>query len=412
MISIYVHIPFCIKKCAYCDFLSFPSDDETISRYVDCLCNEIEKSQVEDRDVYSVFFGGGTPSILDGNQINQIMLKIIGRFNLLPDCEITIECNPGTATLEKLSSFYNSGINRLSIGLQSSNDEELKNIGRIHNYNQFLETYKMARDVGFENINIDIMSALPGQSIESYRDTLTKVVTLKPEHVSAYSLIIEEGTDFWGIYGDDACVSKTVTNIPKLPDEDAERAMYYMTKEVLDQFGYHRYEISNYALEGYECKHNKVYWTGGEYVAFGIGASSYMKGVRYNNISSVTEYMDIWGTSYGMSELDERCVSEYDDTDATADGAHNLHGSAHTDINVLSKKDRMEEYMFVGLRLMEGVSINRWKELFSCDINEVYGEVITSYVKRGMLAVDGDRIRLTDRGIDVSNVVLADFLLD
>lgn len=399
MISIYIHIPFCIKKCAYCDFLSFPSDDETIQRYVDCLCNEIGGCEADDRNVATIFFGGGTPSILEADQIEQLMAKIKSEFNITESAEISMECNPGTVTEEKLKGFLSAGINRLSIGLQSANDNELKNLGRIHNYEQFLFTYNTARKVGFKNINIDLMSALPGQTIDSFRESLTNVVELKPQHLSAYSLIIEEDTEFWGLYGDDKSVKSGDENLAKLPDEDAERAMYYLTKEVLDRFGYHRYEISNYALPGYECEHNKVYWTGGDYISFGIGTASFYKGTRYNNITDVAKYMDIWS---GDSEVekDQKNV------------AHEKNKNSHEDIHALSDKDKMEEYMFVGLRLMEGISISCFYSKFGLDMMDVYGNVISRYVKDGFLEIDGDRLKLTDKGIDVSNVILADYLQD
>ena len=417
MISIYIHIPFCIKKCAYCDFLSFPSDDETIQRYVDCLCNEIGGCEADDRNVATIFFGGGTPSILGADQIEQLMAKIKSEFNIIESAEISMECNPGTVTEEKLKGFLSAGINRLSIGLQSANDNELKNLGRIHNYEQFLFTYNTARKVGFKNINIDLMSALPGQTIDSFRESLTNVVGLKPQHLSAYSLIIEEDTEFWGLYGDDKSVKSGDENLAKLPDEDAERAMYYLTKEVLDRFGYHRYEISNYALPGYECEHNKVYWTGGDYISFGIGAASFYKGVRYNNISDVTRYLEIWSddkvAQKGEEVGIELVVTDKDIFDVKESGVFLLKNKlCHTDICQLTDKDLMEEYMFVGLRMMEGVSISGFENRFGISMNEVYCDIIKKYTKDDYLMIEGDRLMLTKKGIDVSNVILADFLLD
>ncbi|MBQ0027649.1 MAG: oxygen-independent coproporphyrinogen III oxidase [Lachnospiraceae bacterium] len=401
MISIYIHIPFCIKKCAYCDFLSFPSNEDTIEKYIDCLCNEIEGSEATGEEVGTIFFGGGTPSILTVRQLNRVMDKIKERFNLNGNCEATLECNPGTVSEEKLSGFYKAGINRLSIGLQSANDNELKYLGRIHTFNQFLFTYNTARKVGFKNINIDLMSAVPGQTTDSFRDTLTSVVALNPEHLSVYSLIIEEGTRFYDIYGDSACRDSQFSDVVKLPDEDAERAMYYMTKEVLDRFGYHRYEISNYAKEGYECRHNKVYWTGGDYVSFGIGAASFYKGIRYNNISDVTEYMKIW-------DIEERLETEKNRPDFEW-GICNK--KTHVDIHELSINEKMEEYMFVGLRLVKGINITCFQKVFKKDIRDVYGKVIDRYIDMDLMKLNGEWLSLTEKGIDVSNVVLADFLL-
>lgn len=411
MISLYIHIPFCIKKCRYCDFLSFKSDAETIERYVEALCKEIASTGVgvvganseepaQATIVETIFFGGGTPSVLSGEQIGKIMDIIKYKFNLSPKAEISMECNPGTAGLGKLIEYRKAGINRLSIGLQSGNDKELGYLGRIHSFRQFEETFKWARKAGFDNINIDIMSALPGQTLESYLDTLTKVVKRNPEHISAYSLIIEENSEFWDIYGDDAGVSDkkpvplsygeqclvALDGIPSLPDEQTEREMYYITKDVLSRSGYHRYEISNYSKPGYECRHNKVYWTGKNYIGFGIGAASYINGIRYKNIEAIEQYME-------YVECD-KCRSIY------------------IDENVLTLDERMEEFMFLGLRLTEGISKNEWRKNFGCEIEDVYGKKIEEFISDGLLQAKNDRIFLTDRGVDVSNIVLAEFLLE
>lgn len=381
VVSIYIHIPFCVRKCQYCDFLSFPCDKTVHEQYVDALCREIREytggvGGVEALkwpiNVATIFFGGGTPSLLTPALVGKILEEIKSKFNILDDAEISMECNPGTATLDNLREYRKLGINRLSIGLQSANDAELEALGRIHNYKQFEDTYAWAREAGFDNINIDLMSALPGQSLKSYLHSLTTAVKKRPEHISAYSLIIEENTPFWELYGDDSGVNN-------LPDEDTEREMYYATERLLAEAGYHRYEISNYALDGYECEHNKVYWTGGDYISFGIGASSYVDGARYNNISNIEEYIEMPGK--------------------------------HTDINKLSKEDMQEEYMFVGLRLMQGVSISGFMDKFGISMKEVYGHVIDRFIMEGLLEETGDRIRLTSRGIDVSNVVLSEFLL-
>lgn len=397
MISLYIHIPFCVKKCLYCDFLSFPcNSDELKEKYIESLCNEIELTEVSDLDVGSIFIGGGTPSILKPSYIERILDKIRQKYRLSIATEISLECNPGTASAENLIQLYRMGINRLSIGLQSTIDDELKVLGRIHNYEDFVNTFNWAREAGFANINVDIMSALPGQSLENYKNTVTNVVKMHPEHVSAYSLIVEENTVFNSIYGDDENVANNIDDriLAKLknlqlPDEDTERKMYYLTDELLSQAGYHRYEISNYALDGFECKHNKVYWTGGDYVSFGIGASSYYKNVRYNNISDINSYISAWSKKKLPDEKD-----------------------IYTDIMPLSEKDRMEEYMFVGLRLVKGVSIRRFEDIFGISMDEVYGDTLDKLSAQGVIVRENDTLRLTKRGIDVSNAVLCEFLLD
>lgn len=405
MLSIYVHIPFCLKKCKYCDFLSFCADETTIENYVEALCKEIDGSDskfgvgdnkfgVGDNElcgesghieVETIFFGGGTPSVLSGALICKIVNKIKNKFNLSPNAEISLECNPGTATFEKLLEYRQAGINRLSIGLQSTKEEELKALGRIHDFRQFLDTFSQARKAGFNNINVDIMSALPAQTTSSYLKTLTKVVELQPEHISAYSLIIEENTEFWDIYGGDSSVIKedgtyNESNELALPNEKTEREMYYLTKEVLKKSGYHQYEISNYAKDGFECRHNKVYWTGKNYIGFGIGAASYVNGIRYKNIEDINVYIK------------------------------NPHTKAEA--HKLSRNDKMEEFMFLGLRLTEGISKKSWQKLFGCEIESVYEKQLEKFKTQQLLEEKEDKILLTPRGVDVSNVVLAEFLLD
>ncbi len=380
-LGIYVHIPFCIRKCLYCDFLSDTADTNVRKQYIEALVNEICSCPLKDIDyksqytVDTIFFGGGTPSVLEGDQIDEIMKALAFRFDISKVREVTIECNPGTATLDKLESYKKSGINRLSIGLQSANDDELKTLGRIHDYKQFLETFKMAREAGFDNINIDLMSAIPGQSLDSYKDTLNKVISLTPEHISSYSLIIEEGTPFYDMYGESG---------PDEPDEDTEREMYYMTERLLNEAGYHRYEISNYSLEGYECRHNSSYWTGTDYIGLGIGAASLIDGVRYSNTSDLYSYMK------ACSKAAEVLTEEY---------------------RILSQNERMEEFMFLGLRMIRGISAKEFKERFSQDIYAVYAKPLEKLVKDGLIIINGDNIKLTSKGIDVSNTALANFLL-
>ena len=404
-LSLYIHIPFCIKKCRYCDFLSAPCDEDTRAAYIKALIREIRQSEYAGSRVSTVFFGGGTPSILRAEWLEEILDNVIEIFEVDENAEISIECNPGTVDKDKLGRLKDMGFNRLSIGLQSANDDELKYLGRIHDYEEFLETYKNAREVGFENINVDIMSALPGQTIDSYKDTLKKVISLGPEHISAYSLIIEEGTEFWDIYGDDGNTlteTEPAEGVLPLPDEDTERDMYYLTKKVLEEAGYHRYEISNYAKDGFECRHNKVYWTGDPYIGFGIGAASYADYVRWSNTDELYPYMK-------MLLKEGNLDMEWDDEDE--EEIFPLQTEWRCGYQKLGVNDRMEEFMIVGLRLMKGVSREKWKSLFGKDIEEVFGKQIKKSVEEGLLVTEGDDIRLSSKGIDVSNIVLARFLL-
>lgn len=385
-LSVYIHIPFCIRKCLYCDFLSAPATDEMRTRYLKCLSSEIERESHKycAYKVRTVFVGGGTPSLLSGNEMKQLLECVKLNYDVAEDAEITAEVNPGTVDLRKLEGYYEAGINRLSIGLQSADNKELQCLGRIHSYEEFLQTYENTVKSGFNNVNIDLMSAIPGQTVESYQKTLKAVLSLNPSptHISAYSLILEEGTPF----GD---------NPPELPDEEIDREMYKITDEMLKDSGYHRYEISNYAKEGYECIHNKVYWKRGDYVGFGIGAASLVDNVRFHNIADIEEYMG------QLEKYKEISLSE-------------LH--LKEDIQSLSVEEQMEEYMFLGLRLTEGISEKDFFETFQKSIHEVYPGLIAKLKKQGLIICEpedenGNRIKLSDFGLDVSNVVMAEFLL-
>ncbi|MBE5827873.1 MAG: oxygen-independent coproporphyrinogen III oxidase [Butyrivibrio sp.] len=394
-ISIYVHIPFCERKCLYCDFLSFAAGKEERDNYFEALLKEIKEAskEYEDRVVKTIFFGGGTPSFPEGEKLCDTLEAIKSAFNLSNDCEISIEVNPASAIYDKLCAFKEAGFNRLSIGAQSLNDDELKKLGRLHDSRMFAETFENARQAGFDNINIDVMSALPDQSFDSYMETLKKVVEMGPEHISAYSLIVEEGTPFYDMD-------------LHLPDEETDRAMYHETKRYLKEHGYHRYEISNYARDvsaenagngtfcgNYECAHNKVYWQRGNYLGLGLGAASMVDNVRWSNTRDMRRYVDF---SADMSSIKEN-------------------------LEELSFQSQMEEFMFLGLRLVRGVDVEEFRQLFSQDITEVYGDVIERYVKSGHLEIvsesDPDHytnqtcLRLTDTGLDVSNTIMADFLL-
>lgn len=394
-LSLYIHIPFCAVKCKYCDFLSFDGESYgTMLRYVDCLCQEIKLYApiADEYIVRSIFIGGGTPSLLDESLIVNIMAFIKRTFTLEKNVEVTIEANPGTLRHQKLNGYKQAGINRISIGLQSADDSMLKRLGRLHNYDQFVASYKAARRAGFDNINIDVMSGLPGQSIHSYVETLSKVIEYGPEHISAYSLSIEEGTPF----------ANDPSILDSLPPEMIERRMYEITKKLLSVNGYDRYEISNYAKPGYECRHNMVYWTGGEYVGFGLGASSYFQGKRFSNLRDIFKYLNL------MEDLSDRFV-ESDNLETLYNETTRILRENVTPIYIDS---RMEEFMFLGLRMMCGISREDFAERFKKDIYEVYAPVLNKYIDEGYMATDGDRIYLTDMGIDVSNVILADFLLD
>ena len=376
-LELYLHIPFCVSKCKYCDFLSAPSGEEQRQIYVERLCRRIRYwSDVIHNygyEIVSIFVGGGTPSILTEAQITQVFEAVHESFPVREDAEITLEMNPGTDVKDKLPVYRELGINRLSMGLQSADNEELKCLGRIHTYEDFRQVYQWAREAGFTNINVDLMSAIPGQTLESYEDTLRKVADLEPEHISAYSLIIEEGTPFYERYGEGR-------HAEELPDEDIERQMYVRTGEILEDYGYHRYEISNYAKDGYECRHNLGYWDRKEYLGLGAGASSLMDHIRWKEPDHI-------GPSTGLV-LEER-----------------------EDFTRLRRKDEMEEFMFLGLRKINGVSEYDFYKSFRVSMDEIYKESIENLIKEGLLVREEDRIRLTDRGIDLSNYALSQFLL-
>lgn len=394
-VSLYVHIPFCAAKCKYCDFLSFDGESYGIMlRYVDALCQEIRAYQpiVSDYIVRSVFIGGGTPSILDEGLITNIMAFIRKSFKLEKDAEITIEANPGTLMHQKLIGYKAAGINRISIGLQSADDDMLKKLGRIHNFDQFVASYNSARRAGFDNINIDIMSGLPGQTIHTYVDTLSRVLDFAPEHISAYSLSVEPDTP----------LAEDEELLSTLPNEINDRRMYDITKQLLAAHGYYRYEFSNYAKSGYECKHNMVYWTGGEYIGLGLGSSSYFQGKRFNNIRDLNAYIE------KMDAISEKFNQDISPELIYNEAVRNL----RENITPIYIDSRIEEFMFLGLRMTCGVSREDFEERFNKDIYEVYGPVLNKYIGDGYMAMSNDRIYLTDKGIDVSNVILADFLLD
>lgn len=384
-LELYVHIPFCVKKCAYCDFLSAPAGEEERQRYVETLLKEIQgyEKQYQDYCVTTIFVGGGTPSVLNGEQMKAIFNALRESFVIDTDAEITIEVNPGTVTEEKAEAWKQARINRISIGLQSVNDEELRMLGRIHSYKDFLDTYHLLRDKGFYNLNVDLISAIPGQTLESWRKTLCKVAELKPEHISAYSLIIEEGTPFYTLYGEDR-PDAVLKSLPQpLPDEETERLIYEETETILQKYGYNRYEISNYAKPGYACQHNEGYWRRVNYLGIGLGASSLIENQRFRNLSEYDAYMD----------------------------AIQNQKSIHEEVESLSATDEMEEFMFLGLRMMSGISREEFQKNFGKEIETVYEKQIQQLKTDGLIEFVENRIRLTKRGIDISNYVFEQFLL-
>lgn len=410
-LSIYIHIPFCERKCHYCDFLSAPASKKEQERYVSALLKEIEYwgRKFPDVTVKSVYFGGGTPSILEAELFVRILCKLKEVFPGIKTCEscfeegtlqpeISIEINPGTVTEEKLLAYKQAGINRLSIGLQSADNKELMLLGRIHTYEKFLETYHMARNCGFDNINIDLISGLPGQKVEDWKETLKRVIALKPEHISAYSLIIEEGTPFFETYEG---------NEELLPDEETDREMYALTKSLLAEAGYYRYEISNYSMPGKECTHNIVYWQRGNYLGLGLGSSSMFENVRFQNTDEFECYVNYWhGGEEGKLNYVNRTKEKMDYVNQNIDFPDTT-----KEVQQLTIKEQMEEFMFLGLRMIEGVSIAEFEKLFEKSIFDVYGRQIEKFKSQRLLSIT-DNIALTDRGIDVSNGIFVEFLLD
>ena len=380
-LQIYVHIPFCVQKCLYCDFLSFAAEERVQEDYVNALLEEIRHygETMTDYDVTTIYIGGGTPSYVNHVWIETVLAEIYENFSIKPNVEISIECNPGTLSSWKLGAYKSAGINRLSIGLQSANNEELKLLGRIHTYEDFLKSYEMARAAGFDNINVDLMSGLPKQNVSKFLETLYKVIKLRPEHISAYSLIIEKGTPFYDSYKFDLVKQQAGMKTDFLPSEDEEYRIYKATQEVLKQNGYVQYETSNYAQKGYECRHNIGYWTRENYLGVGLGAASLIENVRYTNTSNIDTYMQ--GEWVAVEEP-------------------------------ITRKAQMEEFMFLGLRMNEGVSRENFENNFNISIEAIYREPLEELKRKELLVARAGRIFLTDKGRDLSNYCLAKFLLD
>lgn len=369
--ELYVHIPFCIKKCDYCDFLSFSMGSREKKEYVSALKRELQAAaaECEGETVSSVFLGGGTPSVLDEGQIEAILTCIKESYQLTEDCEISMEANPGTLHAEKLREYLQCGINRLSLGCQSTIEKELKSLGRIHSFEEFVENYEMARNIGFCNINVDLMSAIPGQDIKAWEKNLQTIAGLEPEHISAYSLIVEEGTPFY-------------ERELQLPSEEEERQMYEMTAEILEAYGFHQYEISNYAKKGKECRHNIGYWQRVDYLGVGLGASSLRHNCRFSNTRAMEKYLRDAGNPEKIRENWEK----------------------------LSVQDQMEEFMFLGLRMTEGISRKKFLKEFGKTLEEIYEQPLRKLEKLELLETEGDCVKLTRKGISLSNQVFVEFL--
>lgn len=391
-LEVYVHIPFCVRKCRYCDFLSAPADAVVREKYVEVLEKQTERWALPGRTV-SVFLGGGTPSVLNTEQAGRIMDAVHRCFELTSDCEVTMECNPGTLNREKLEAYRSFGINRLSLGLQSADDTELARLGRIHRFSDFRENYLQAREAGFENISVDLMYGLPGQTVESWTETLKKVLDLRPEHLSVYSLIIEPGTEFYRLYHEDDERRGAGKRPSHLPSEDAVADMEQETRRRMADAGFHRYEISSYARNGFESVHNSGYWTRREYIGLGLGASSLL---YRRNAQKLFGSRGTGPVRFHVS----RDWNSYLKEDFHAE-----------ELQTLSVRNEMEETMFLGLRMTRGVCLDDFYRTFGRSIEEVYPGKMERFCREGLAQLRDGRFSLTDRGMDLSNYVMADFLL-
>ena len=372
-VGIYIHIPFCIKKCEYCDFVSYCNKEKYVPQYINALKKEIKNNINKEYKITTIYIGGGTPSSIEENYIADIIETIKLNMNdenlkEFKNVEVTIEVNPGTVTEKKLETYKEIGINRLSIGLQETHDELLKSIGRIHTYEEFLKTYNLARKIGFNNINVDLMIALPNQTIQDIKENLEKIIKLNPEHISVYSLILEEGTPFYNKYNE---------NKIRLPDEELERNMYWYVKNTLENNGYIHYEISNFSKKGFESKHNMNCWNQEEYLGFGVAAHSYNNKIRYSNTNSIEEYIK---------------------------GSNKIIHEKQT------LEDMQKEYMLLGLRKIEGINIQKFKNKFAQNPIFIFKEQLSKLVDEELIIVDGNEIKLTNKGLDLANIVWEEFV--
>ena len=376
-LGLYVHIPFCVRKCEYCDFLSWSAGEEEREQYVNALLSEIESYRdfVKGYRVSTIFVGGGTPSVLRPKQMERSLQKIYEVFELEKRPEITIEVNPGTVDEEKLQCYKANGVNRLSMGLQSVKDEKLRLLGRIHTYQEFAESYELARKVGFDNISIDLISSVPGQTLQEWKEELEIAAVQNPEHISVYQLIIEEGTPFYEKYAE---------HPELLPDEETSREIYLWTGRFLKEAGYEQYEISNYAKPGKESRHNLKYWERGDYLGLGLGAASMVRNIRMSNTKDMKTYL-------------ERCDKPK---------------TMREDVQFLEEPRQMEEFMFLGLRKTRGVSKKEFRRIFGREMDMVYEKALHKCLENGMLLEHKDRIFLSEEGTLLSNMVLSEFLFD
>lgn len=374
-LGLYIHIPFCKKKCLYCDFPSYAQCDAVYETYINALCQEIGNGVAEYADfrIKSVFIGGGTPSVLPPKLLGKVMTILLDRYHIAQDAEITIETNPGTLDYKKLKEYKAMEINRLSMGVQAVQNRLLQCIGRIHDIEAVKRNYSEARDTGFQNINMDLMFSLPSQTISDWEETLETVIKMKPQHISAYSLIIEEGTPFQKLYDDGRLI---------LPDEETDRKMYRLAIEMLQDADFQHYEISNFAQKGFNCRHNEIYWMDEEYIGYGLGAHSYFQKERFSNTGSLQDYIEAKGHW--------NCLRQ--------------------GIEKINLETEYAEFMFMGLRMLEGVSNKRFEKRFGKGIEEVYKEEIDSLIENRLLMKKGDCFALTKKGIDISNQVFGKFL--
>ncbi len=375
-ISLYIHIPFCQKKCYYCDFNSYSGKQHFIKDYIKALKKEIAMYGpiLNNYKINTIFFGGGTPSILQEGLVSAIMKTIKEHYDVENNAEISIEANPGTLDYNKLREYRNSGINRLSMGLQACQGNLLKSLGRIHTFGDYLKNLEVAGEVGFSNINTDLMFSLPGQKEDDWKECLEKIVRLNIPHISAYSLIVERGTPFY---------DWVKNEIISLPDEETQLRAYHYAIKYLEEKGYIHYEISNFAKPGFQCKHNIVYWRNKPYIGLGAGSHSYFNKKRFNNVSGIEDYIKL--VEDGKTPIEEKI-----------------------DISI---EDEISETMFLGLRLIKGISINEFTERFNISPFKIYKEQIKKFSEQGLLKWDETHIRLTQKGIDISNVVFQEMLL-
>lgn len=382
-LGIYIHIPFCKQKCYYCDFISFSKKEEEVQEYIECLKKEIiaNREQAKDYKISTIYIGGGTPSYIDSSKIVSIIETIYKNYDVKKDAEITIEINPGTVNKEKLEDYKNAGINRISIGLQSTNNDILKTIGRIHTYEQFLDTYKLVRSLGFSNINVDLMLALPNQTEDILEESLQKIINLNPEHISLYSLILEEGTKLCELVED-----KKV----ELPNEETERKMYWQTKNILEKNGYIHYEISNFSKTGKYSKHNINRWNQKQYIGFGISAHSYFCKTRYSNTQDLKQYVQYWTGTVGAGLV-------------SATTTQTIHETQNVE-------DEQKEYMLLGLRKIQGISISDFKRKFIQNPIYIFRKELDKLVGQDLIEIDVDNIKLTSKGLDFANQVWEEFV--